>query len=410
MNILVLASEYPHEKDRNADRTKVVGSFARAWVKQGHRVVVIVNSTKFPAPYYFVGNRLKSLTSRSFDVSQTPDTLWTKRFGYDDFGVAVENLPIKKYIPHGRFSAAALKKQTDAIIDILDSSGFRPDVVTGHWVNPQLMLVPELARHYGARSAFVFHADYTESICKKFDVPKYIKEIDRVCFRSRSASQEAKRYLPVSEEPFVAASGIPDSFIEKYRELPERCFDEEKLRLITAARLVEYKKIDTIIEASAELFGSADFELDIAGDGPQRVNLEALAKSRGVSGNVHLLGQLQREELQERMRESDVFVLISKRETFGLVYIEAMLHGCIVIASKYGGVDGIIEDSRNGFLCEEGNKSALIQTLKKVKSMSAAERRQMSDAAHETALRYSDTLAARRYLDYISGNGAPADD
>lgn len=47
MNILILASEYPYEKDTNADRTKVVGYFAKEWVKQGHRVIAIVDSSTF---------------------------------------------------------------------------------------------------------------------------------------------------------------------------------------------------------------------------------------------------------------------------------------------------------------------------------------------------------------------------
>lgn len=62
MNILVLASEYPYEKDTNADRTKVVGYFAREWVKQGHKVIAIVDSSTFVIFFFFKednGLRLK---------------------------------------------------------------------------------------------------------------------------------------------------------------------------------------------------------------------------------------------------------------------------------------------------------------------------------------------------------------
>ncbi len=402
MNILVLASEYPHEKDTNADRTKIVGSFAREWVRQGHRVVVIVDSTTFPAVYYAAANRLKRLLTRSFDVSRAPDRLWTKRFRYDDHGVTVENLPMVKYIPHGRFSKAVIRKQLDTILDLLAELDFRPDVVTGHWVNPQLMLVPALAEHYQAKSAFVFHADYTKEICDKFNAQQYLDRIDHVGFRSRSAAQAAGAYLRLRQEPFIAASGIPDQFIAQHGALPRRDFASPRLRLITAARLVEYKKIDAIIEAAAKQLGQG-FELVIAGDGPLKEKLWAHAQTHRVAENVKLIGQIPREELQERMRTSDVFVLISKRETFGLVYIEAMLHGCLVIASRFGGVDGIIEDGVNGFLCEEGSAAALAETFGRIARMTAAEKQQMSAAAHDTALQYSDSLAARRYLDHAVG-------
>ena len=53
------------------------------------------------------------------------------------------------------------------------------------------------------------------------------------------------------------------------------------------------------------------------------------------------------------MRESDIFILPSRNETFGMVYMEAMASGCITVCSKNDGVDGIIRDGINGFLCED---------------------------------------------------------
>ena len=183
MNILVLASEYPYEKDTNSDRTKVVGYFAREWVKQGHKVIVIVNSSTFPSVYYAISEKIRGFVSKTFDVSRIPNRLWTKRFTYDDYGVHVENIPNIKYIPHGRFLKKSLDYQLKQIISILGDNGFIPDLVTGHWVNPQIMLVPEIAKKYNAKSAFVFHADYGKKNCKKFNVQKYVDQIDHIGFR-----------------------------------------------------------------------------------------------------------------------------------------------------------------------------------------------------------------------------------
>lgn len=401
MNILVLASEYPYEKDKNADRTKVVGYFAREWVKKGHNVVAIVDSSSFPSAYYAVGDRLKALVTRTFDVSRTPDRIWSKRFSYDADGVHVENIPMIKYIPHGRFSEKVISKQIKEIEKILQERNFVPDLITGHWVNPQIMLVPVLARRYVAKSAFVFHADYMEANCKKFNVQKYIDQIDHIGFRSKSAAELAKQYLKFKEEPFVASSGVPDEFIEKYSEAPVREIGVSTLHIITAARLVEYKKIDTIISAAAKAFDGNAFELTIAGDGPLKSKLIEQARELGINDNVHFIGQIARDVLQDRMRRSDIFVLISRRETFGLVYIEAMLHGCIVIASRFGGVDGIIEDGVNGFLCEEGNVEELIDIFKRIKKMPLDEMENISKNATITAANYSESKVACHYIECV---------
>ena len=118
---------------------------------------------------------------------------------------------------------------------------------------------------------------------------------------------------------------------------------------------------------------------------------------------MHLLGRINRDELQNRMHASQVFVLISKHETFGLVYLEAMLQGCIVIASKFGGVDGIIRDGKNGFLCEEGNEQELIEIFNRIKGLSKREKQKLSQNAVTTAKHFSEYDVAKRYLKNITG-------
>ena len=400
MNILVLASEYPYEKDTNADRTKVVGYFAKEWVKQGHRVIAIVDSSTFPAAYYAVGDKVKGLVSKTFDVSRTPDRLWTKRFAYDEFGVHVENVPITKYVPHGKFSKEALDKQFKKIVTVLENNQFVPDVVTGHWVNPQIMLVPRIAKRYDAKSAFVFHADYGKENCEKFGVQKYIDQIDHIGFRSQSAVEVAKGYLHFKEEPFVAASGIPDTFVERLQEEDTKSF-KNPISIISAGRLVEYKMIDVALAAAAKAFDGTDFDFVVAGDGPMKAKLQSYIDGAGLQKQMHLLGQIDRNELQKLMRERQVFVLISKHETFGLVYLEAMLQGCIVIASRFGGVDGIIKNGENGFLCEEGNREELVQILTRINEMEKQTKESISNNAIMTAKKYTEKRVAERYLSYI---------
>ena len=99
--------------------------------------------------------------------------------------------------------------------------------------------------------------------------------------------------------------------------------------------------------------------------------------------------------------QSDIFIMISKNETFGLVYLEAMATGCIPIASRDEGFDGIIRDGENGFLCEAGNVEELAKIIDKINLMSSNELQKISQKAIETAKRFTDKEVARRYIEDV---------
>ena len=142
----------------------------------------------------------------------------------------------------------------------------------------------------------------------------------------------------------------------------------------------------------------ADFELDYVGEGQQRRAIEKFVSTNGLEGNVHIHGFVQRESVSDYLDKDQVFVMISERETFGLVYIEAMSRGCIVVASRNEGMEGIVEDGVNGFLCNAGDSKELVTVLNRIANMSEKELIRISDNAYNTAFELTDENVARNYL------------
>ncbi|MBQ2848471.1 MAG: glycosyltransferase [Clostridia bacterium] len=400
MNILLLTNLYPHNDDANPDITKVCAYFAREWVKQGHKVVTIVNSSAFPKVYYTVGKYAKKFISGHYGISTAPNSMWSNFFEFEDLGVKVINMPMVKFVPRGKFFKSTFENQVKRIIDILNNNDFVPDVITGHWANPQIRLVADLAKHYNVKSALVLHSDHSKELCERYKVNDYMDKIDRFGFRSKTAAEKSKNYLDFKSEPFVCYSGVPEHFLSYCIDINNKCFDSSKIKIITASRLITCKHIDSVISAVNNVLKGIDFEYIIAGDGPLMESLQKQAADSCVCDKITFLGQIDRNELQKKMSESTVYVMISQ-ETFGLVYIEAMLQGCIVVASRYGGIDGVIVDGENGFLCEEGNSSELGEILKRIINLSPQEKKRIAVNAIETAKKFSEPETARRYLEDI---------
>ncbi len=401
MNILVLTNIYPYEKDDNPDITKVVAYFAREWHNQGHNVAVVISSSAFPKSYYSVGKYAQKFISEHYCIAAAPNSIWREPFEFDDHGVKVMNMPMKKLMPKGKYSEGAFEGQVEKIKKKLAQIHFVPDVVTGHWANPQARLVADLAKYYNVKSAIVLHSDHEKHLCERYNVNSYMDKIDRFGFRSKTAMEIASQHLDFKNEPFICYSGLPDRFLDYCIDIEDKDFNWQKLTMMTAGRIIECKNHNSVIDMAGKVLKNVDFEYIIAGEGPLMEPLKEQAKACGVEDRVNFLGQIDRDELQKRMAQTAVYVMIS-HDTFGLVYIEAMLQGCIVIASRYGGIDGVIVDGENGFLCEEGNSEELGEVINKIMALSPEEKRRIAKNAIETAKGFSESAMSKKYLDDIT--------
>lgn len=93
--------------------------------------------------------------------------------------------------------------------------------------------------------------------------------------------------------------------------------------------------------------------------------------------------------------------MISEEETFGLVYLEAMSMGCITIASRNEGMEGIIVDGKNGFLCKAGDEHELASIINKINQMPQDKLNEISINAIKTAKELTDDKVAEHYINSI---------
>ncbi|MFC4597460.1 glycosyltransferase family 4 protein [Cohnella hongkongensis] len=128
------------------------------------------------------------------------------------------------------------------------------------------------------------------------------------------------------------------------------------IELLTACRLVELKRVDRIIRAAAHLKArraDLDWKLTIVGDGPERGRLERLTAELGLERHVAFTGRLLGDALRRAYGRSNVFMLTSSKEPWGVVVHEAMLQGAVPIVTRSVGASelaaragGVVVDDR----------------------------------------------------------------
>jgi hypothetical protein len=117
-----------------------------------------------------------------------------------------------------------------------------------------------------------------------------------------------------------------------------------------------------IVSALSE--AQVPFDLQIAGEGEHRLQLERLLQPWIASGSVRFLGRLNASQVPEFLSTQDIFLFPSRFEGFGFALVEAMMAGCVPVASRIDGItDFIIEHERTGLLCPIGEETSFAAAI-----------------------------------------------
>lgn len=402
-NILVLSPIYPSE-DGIKESTPVVHYFAKEWAKLGYNVLVIHSKAIYSSILYKLPSPIYKYIEKYFGSAVSKYVTRTNS-AYIYEGVKVKRICIKKFLPRIDFTFKEVENHYNEIRSYLNEVNFKPDFILGHWDSPTLLLVPYFRKSYhDSIISVVMHG--MPYLSKKKGKNKYseaLKYLDIIGFRSKSLMLKFNDLFPyINKKKFICYSGVPDSIVNDFSERKiEKRFSTKVWNFIYVGMLINRKYPDLVLKALINTEKNKQFTYSIIGEGALREDIKKIARKNNVSDNVHLLGRVSRNIVVEKMVNAQCFIMISKNEAFGLVYLEAMIAGCIVIASRNEGIDGIIIDGYNGFLCEAGNRVELEEIIIKIRSLPIDELEHISRNAIETAKQYSDSLVSVQYLNNI---------
>ena len=347
MKILVITDLYPIKEDEKYT-PRTIEAFVKEWQKQGHEVKVIkpnfiLNSFLRKKPFYKSGI-------------------------YGD----VEN--INYWLPF------LFNLKRNIMTDL------KADIIIAHMPSGLIF-----ANHLGLDFCAAVHSSDIEVLTNplyrfyfKSELEKAYKNAKKIACRSFALKDKfLKLYPEFTSKTFVAPSGGANETGIVKKEWNAK----KKIKVLTCGQFIKRKNIDKVIKA-CEKFDN--IELTVIGSG------EMEKKLRKLSDKVIFTGQIPHEDVLKKMRESDIFILSSIKETFGMVYLEAMASGCITVCTKNDGIDGIIKDGINGFTVEPDK---IEETIRKI--IDFPNKNELLNNTYNTVLEYTPEKAAENYLKNI---------
>src|SRR5262249_47379420 len=133
--------------------------------------------------------------------------------------------------------------------------------------------------------------------------------------------------------------------------------DAGKRVLIHVSNFRAVKRVTDVVKIFAEVEREIPSVLMMVGDGPDRVDAEAEARTLGLQDKVFFLGKI--DTVAPLLAGADLFLLPSSTESFGLSALEALASGVPVIGSNAGGLPEVVRHGETGFLCEVGDIDAM---------------------------------------------------
>jgi len=185
-----------------------------------------------------------------------------------------------------------------------------------------------------------------------------LKESKRIIFLTETYKKRTfNKYVPIKlkegllHKTSVIPNGINDFWLSNINK--ENKMIREEIRLIYVGEISKNKNIHGIIKAVNFILkdNSISIQLNIVGEGlnDNKSYLKKIRRMIKYNDNISIVPLMPKEKLLYLYRDSDIFIMPSFTETFGLVYAEALSQGLPLIYSENEGFDGIFEDGVVGY-------------------------------------------------------------
>ena len=244
-----------------------------------------------------------------------------------------------------------------------------------------LLNLRKFEKQYGKADLILAHVGFPAGvvameISKKKEIPYLIAE-HMTPFPFPDYRYRRKKLIPPLWQAYLEANGIVAvsenlrdemSFygINNVTVLPNFINDKDfvpapkkdslgSLKMLSIGRLERQKGLDVLLRALSGL-RDLPFQLEVIGDGSERGSLMTLAEELGLNERINWRGNLDKTEIIQSLQSANLFVLASRHESFGIVFLEALACGIPCVGSYCGGPEEIVDESVGFIVAPEDEK------------------------------------------------------
>lgn len=405
MKILLLTSLYPDIKSTSYQRqTKALHNFTKVWVREAGTEVLVIKLHYYPLDSQHFGPQ------QAYERDQVPIE-HCYIFDKGIFRLRPQNISFLPLYIRLKLSGQTLEDYNwQKLTSLLNKHDFRPDIILGHSML-SFQQSRQLAEHY--RIPFVLGFHRSDVVKWKTSerwgqyIHQNIRKANGIVSRSPSVEKALLPHIePYSVPQFTAVSGIHPDWIISADEAMERLENwktgRKPVRLVSVCALQKLKNIDINLRVMAKLPDSIDYSYEIIGSGEEAEGLKRLASELGLEKRVSFHGHLSHSEVMEKLRKTDIFIMVSSPETLGLAYLEAMARGNIVIGAKGHGISGIANSPDEVMLVDARDEEQLLKALEDlILNWSLAQLKDMLSASLAKINQLREETVALNYLKFL---------
>lgn len=344
MKLLVLSSMYPNSV------IYLSGIFVHEQVKQLSKIITqITVAAPVPfVPFLFSGLSSKWKKIKDIPIVETIDGIQIIHNRY----IAIPNGFFKNLWSY--IYAATLEKRININdFDIIHAHGSLPDDFAGYI----------LSKKYNKPLVITVHGEtvfFTSKNKRHFKSSKLaLEHANAVVGVSGKVINLIRELTDKKKDIFKILNGYNKIEFNSVKENKD-----DKIRILFGGTIVERKGLRYLLNAFKILSERFDkIHLEIAGGGELLNDMKVLANDLNLNKNVTFYGVVEHKFMLQLMNETDIFILPSWNEAFGVVYLEAMSYGKPVIGTVGEGIEDIVKHGQNGLLVQSKSVDSIVENL-----------------------------------------------